>query len=109
VKYQPPPIAPASEQEIAEMLGRLPGWRRSGDRFVRELEFRDFDEALHFVDALGQAAVDYLRRPEICITEFNNVILTVANEHHAGLTLAELRLAAKVHTFIESTLPGTRE
>jgi 4a-hydroxytetrahydrobiopterin dehydratase len=105
MKYQPPPVTFASEDEIAEALASLPGWRRKGDRLTRELELRDFDEALSFVGALGHVAVDYLRRPDICITGFNNVILTIENEHHAGLTLAELRLAAKVHAFIESTLP----
>jgi hypothetical protein len=35
---------------------------------------------------------DHLRRPDMCITEFNHVRLSVANPHHAGLTQAEIRL-----------------
>jgi len=46
-------------------------------------------------------AVDYLRRPDMCISEFNRVRLRVVNSHHAGLTEAELRLVAKTSAVID--------
>jgi 4a-hydroxytetrahydrobiopterin dehydratase len=79
---------------------RTRGWRRSGDALVRELSFRDFSAALKFVDTVGTEAVDYLRRPDLAISNFNQVRVTIANPHHAGLTAAELRLAAKVDAVI---------
>jgi hypothetical protein len=36
------------------------------------------------VNRLAEAAEDHLRRPDMCITEFNHVQITVANLHHAG-------------------------
>jgi 4a-hydroxytetrahydrobiopterin dehydratase len=72
------------------------GWRRVGKSLVRELSFRDFDEAFAFVERIANEAVDYLRRPDICIFAFNRVRLTIANPHRDGLTEAELRLARKV-------------
>lgn len=77
-----------------------PGWRRVGRSLVRELSFRDFDEAFGFVQRVANEAVDYMRRPEICIFGFNRVRLTVANPHHAGLTGSELRLARKVDAIL---------
>ena len=77
-----------------------PGWRRVGRSLVRELSFRDFDEAFRFVQRVANEAVDYMRRPDICIFGFNRVRLTVANPHHAGLTEAELRLARKVDAML---------
>jgi 4a-hydroxytetrahydrobiopterin dehydratase len=77
------------------------GWRRVGQTLVRELEFRDFDEALAFVERLGREAEDHFRRPDMCILEFNRVRLTIANRHHAGITQAELRLAEKVDAVID--------
>jgi 4a-hydroxytetrahydrobiopterin dehydratase len=82
------------------------GWLREGDALVRELAFRDFDEAMRFVERVARAAVDYLRRPDICILEFNRVRLTIANPHHGPLTLAEVRLAAKVDAVIAEFRPG---
>jgi 4a-hydroxytetrahydrobiopterin dehydratase len=79
-----------------------PGWRRIGEALVRELSFRDFDQAMEFVKRVAESAEDYLRRPDICILEFNLVRLTIVNPHRAGITQAELRLAAKVDAVIDS-------
>jgi 4a-hydroxytetrahydrobiopterin dehydratase len=77
------------------------GWRRVEDALVRELAFRDFDQALAFVERVGVVAADHQRRPDMCILEFNRVRLTIRNPHRAGITEAERRLAAKVDAAIE--------
>ena len=82
-------------------LSGRPGWRRSGQTLSRELAFRDFDEAMAFVEHVAKAAEDHLRRPDMCILDFNRVRLTVANPRHAGITPAELRLVAKVDELID--------
>ena len=38
----------------------------------------------------------------MCISEFNRVRIIVANPHHAGITEAERRLAAKVDAVVRS-------
>jgi 4a-hydroxytetrahydrobiopterin dehydratase len=81
---------------IARRQPADPGWRRVGQSLVRELSFRNFDQAFAFVQHVAHEAVDYLRRPDICIFDFNRVRLTIANPHRAELTEAELRLARKV-------------
>jgi 4a-hydroxytetrahydrobiopterin dehydratase len=82
-----------------------PGWRREGEELVRELTLRDFDDALHFLEHVAAAAVDYVRRPDMCISHFNRVRLSVANLHGAGLTVAEFRLAAKVNAIVDEHHP----
>ena len=77
-----------------------PGWRRAGQSLVRELSFRDFDDAIAFVDRVAREAEDYLRRPDICILDFNRVRLRITNPHRAGITRAETRLAEKVNAVI---------
>lgn len=101
-----------SEDELEEALARLPGWRRRGLKLTRELRLRDFEEAVDLVERIAKAAVDYFRRPDMCISEFNRVRLTIENRHHAGFTLAEMRLLGKVEAILEeydrdaSCLPG---
>jgi 4a-hydroxytetrahydrobiopterin dehydratase len=77
-----------------------PGWRRAGQSLMRDVSFRDFDQAIAFVQRVADAAQDHLRRPDMCILHFNEVRLTIANPNHAGLTHAELRLARKVNAVL---------
>jgi 4a-hydroxytetrahydrobiopterin dehydratase len=76
------------------------GWRREGQSLVREFEFRDFSAAIAFLERVAACAEDFQRRPDMCILEFNRVRLTITNPHHAGLTEAEHRLAAKVESVL---------
>jgi pterin-4a-carbinolamine dehydratase len=76
------------------------GWKVSGDRLVRELLMWDFDEAMRMAERIAEAAEDHFRRPDMFITEFNRLRIIVANPHHAGITEAERRLAAKVDTVV---------
>lgn len=77
------------------------GWRRTGSSLVRELTFRDFDQAMAFLEEVATTAEDHLRRPDMCIFDFNRVRLTITNLNHSGITQAELRLAEKVDAIID--------
>ena len=81
------------------------GWRRQGDSLVREIEFRDFSDALAFLERIASTVEDHLRRPDMCILSYNRVRLTIGNPDHAGLTAAEIRLAEKVNRVIEPDSP----
>jgi pterin-4a-carbinolamine dehydratase len=72
---------------------------------VRELTLRDFDDAMRFLERVAEAAVDYGRRPDMCVSEYNRVRLSVANLHHAGFTLAEMRLLEKVNAILDEHHP----
>jgi pterin-4a-carbinolamine dehydratase len=90
-----------TREERAQLaLAVRQGWRHEGDTLVRDLTFRDFDEGMRFLERVAREAVDYLRRPDMSIAS-NRVRLSIANLHHAHLTLAEMRLAAKVTAVID--------
>jgi pterin-4a-carbinolamine dehydratase len=82
--------------DVDRALEHRAGWQRRGEALVREVMTRDFDEAYALVARVAAVAEDHGRRPDMCISEFNHVRLTVANPHHAGLTLAEVRLVDRV-------------
>ena len=79
------------------------GWRLVGQALVREFAFRDFDHGLAFVERIASGAEDHLRRPDICILDFNRVRLRIANPNRAGITQAELRLADKVNAVVSGS------
>jgi len=85
-----------TEEQLREAVAQRPGWRRQGDTLVREHAFRDYPEALQFLERVGLSAEDFFRHPDVAIIDGNRVRITIANPNHAGLTDAELRLAAKV-------------
>jgi pterin-4a-carbinolamine dehydratase len=73
----------------------MSGWRQEGGALVRELAFRDHDQAREFADTIADRAEDYHRHPDLVIT-LNRVRIVIENLHHAGITRAEERLAEKV-------------
>jgi 4a-hydroxytetrahydrobiopterin dehydratase len=89
-----------SHEEVDLVLEDQPGWSRVGDTLVRELQFKDFDDAMRFFERVAEAAVDYGRRPDMCIEHNNLVRLEISNPHNAGITLAELRLGAKINEVV---------
>lgn len=90
-----------TDAELDRALAGHQGWRREGEVIVRQVTCRDFPAALAFVERVAQAAVDYDRRPDMCILENNHVRVSIRNLHHLGFTQAEMRLAAKVNAIFE--------
>jgi pterin-4a-carbinolamine dehydratase len=88
------------EGTIANASPRVRPWRRDGDSLVRELTFRDFDGAMGFVERVAREAVDFERRPDMCIEQFNHVALTIRNLNRAGITEAERRLVDRVDAIV---------
>jgi pterin-4a-carbinolamine dehydratase len=76
------------------------GWRWRRNALIRELRFRDFDNSIAFLEEVGRRGADYSRRPDMAISG-GRVRLTIANPNHAGITLAELRVAAKVNMVVQ--------
>lgn len=95
------PHAVPITHELAEIITAHRTWKHDDDKLVRELSFRDFDEAWEFLEHTVRNTKDYERRPDMYIS-LGHVRLTIRNPHHVGITLAELRLAAKVNRVIDS-------
>jgi len=94
---EPPALG---EDELRRALVKERGWELRDGTLVRELTARDFEHALRIFEALARCATDYGRRPDMCISEFNHVRLSISNPHNAGFTAAELRLAARVNEIL---------
>lgn len=87
--------------KLEELLAAEREWRLHGETLVRDLSFRDFETAIGFLERVAFRAEDYNRHPDVHISR-GHVRFTITNPHHAGITLAELRLAAKVNAAIEA-------
>ena len=83
-----------SDQEISDRLGDG-DWRREGDEIVRDWKFKDFAEAITFVNRVAEAAEEANHHPDILVHGWNNVRLSLTNHSAGGLTEADFEMAGK--------------
>jgi 4a-hydroxytetrahydrobiopterin dehydratase len=83
------------EQLTNRLAGRM-GWKRSGDKIWKDYQFKDFAEALAFVNALGELAERAGHHPDILIHQWNKVRLELTTHDEGGLTKKDFDLAEQI-------------
>jgi 4a-hydroxytetrahydrobiopterin dehydratase len=81
-----------SDDEIAARL-EDGDWRREGNAIVREWRFKDFGEAISFVNRVADVAESANHHPDILVHGWNHVRLTLSTHSEGGITGADLKLA----------------
>ncbi|QUV78955.1 4a-hydroxytetrahydrobiopterin dehydratase [Chloracidobacterium thermophilum] len=82
--------------ELEKQLGDLPAWQCQSGRLVRTLTFRNFADALDFVNRVGKLAEEANHHPDILLHNWNQVTLTLWTHDAGGLTLLDVNLAHKI-------------
>ena len=82
-----------SREEIAKRLPALHGWSLDGDAIKKQFTFRDFPEAVHFVDKLVPIAEAADHHPDVLIN-YKRVTLTYSTHSEGGLTEKDFAGAA---------------
>jgi 4a-hydroxytetrahydrobiopterin dehydratase len=75
---------------------KLSDWKLSEKEINRQFVFKDFKEALAFVNKVGEAAEKVNHHPDILI-EWNKVSLKLSTHDQGGLTEKDLNLAEKIN------------
>ena len=73
-------------------------WRQEGDSLVRDLEFKDFAEAMAFINKVAEAAEQRNHHPDILIHGWNKVRLTLSTHSEGKVTDDDRELAAQIDT-----------
>jgi 4a-hydroxytetrahydrobiopterin dehydratase len=81
-----------SDDEIAARLEDS-DWRREGNAIVRDWRFKDFGEAISFVNRVADVAEGANHHPDILLHGGNHVRLTLSTHAEGGITGADLKLA----------------
>jgi 4a-hydroxytetrahydrobiopterin dehydratase len=71
-------------------------WREEGAALVRDVEFRNFADALAFVNRVGEAAEEANHHPDILIHGWNKVRLTLSTHSEGRITDADHRMAERI-------------
>ena len=84
-----------SDIAIQRELGGLTGWSRRGDALTRTYQFRNFADAMEFVNRVASIAEGANHHPDIDI-RYSKVTLTLSTHDAGGITANDLNLAKAV-------------
>jgi 4a-hydroxytetrahydrobiopterin dehydratase len=86
---------PLSQKESEDLLQKIPLWSLGIRAIEREFLFKDFREAMEFVNHVAAIANDQDHHPDIFIS-YNKVQLTLSTHKIGGLSMNDFIVAAKI-------------
>lgn len=90
-------VEPFDKEKINAYTPALPQWSVKDDKAIeREFKFKNFREALTFVNNVGTIAEDENHHPDISLHGWNKVKLTLSTHAIGGLSENDFILAAKI-------------
>jgi 4a-hydroxytetrahydrobiopterin dehydratase len=84
-----------TETEIRERVSSLPGWTLKESTLQCTRKFKDFVEAVEFVNKLVEPAESAGHHPDIEIS-YNKVIISLTTHDAGGLTQKDVDLAGVI-------------
>ncbi|HEX6575024.1 MAG TPA: 4a-hydroxytetrahydrobiopterin dehydratase [Gemmatimonadaceae bacterium] len=84
-----------SDIAIQRELGSLTGWSRRGEVLTRTYSFRNFTQAMEFVNRVAVLAEEANHHPDIDI-RYSKVTLTLSTHDAGGITTNDLELAKAI-------------
>lgn len=93
-------MPPLPHARIKELLKEIPDWSLEEGRIVRLFKFKDFRQAIGFVNKIADLAESENHHPNISIYGWNNVKLTFYTHAIKGLSENDFIMAAKVDQVI---------
>jgi 4a-hydroxytetrahydrobiopterin dehydratase len=71
-------------------------WRQEGESLVRDYEFKDFAQAMAFVNRVAEAAEEANHHPDILVHGWNKVRLTLTTHSAGALTDSDRAMAERI-------------
>jgi 4a-hydroxytetrahydrobiopterin dehydratase len=91
-----PKLEPA---EVQARLAEIPGWTAREERLGRTFQFKDFREAMGFLNRMADVAEGEGHHPDFCV-HYNRVDVTVWTHAIGGLSENDFILAAKIDALV---------
>jgi 4a-hydroxytetrahydrobiopterin dehydratase len=96
-------VARLSDEEIDTALAAadMPDWQRDGDRITKEFRFRNFVDAIAFIDRLVAPAEATNHHPDL-ENHYNRVRVTLHTWDEGGVTEKDVALARDIEGLSEA-------
>lgn len=85
-----------NQEQINSNLNNLTGWSYLDNSISKEFRFKDFIEALSFVNAVGLESEKMDHHPDILMFAWNKVKITISTHSAGGVTENDFELAQKI-------------
>ncbi|HEY9725181.1 MAG TPA: 4a-hydroxytetrahydrobiopterin dehydratase [Chroococcales cyanobacterium] len=91
-----------SEQEVTHQIQSLPDWMLEGKEIRRTFQFKNFVEAIDFVNRLVEPAEMAGHHPDLAIS-YNKVTVSLTTHDAGGLTQKDFDLAKTISQLAASS------
>jgi 4a-hydroxytetrahydrobiopterin dehydratase len=85
-----------TQDEITKNLSSLSDWMQEENQIAKDFQFKDFAEALTFVNKVGAEAEKMDHHPDIFIHSWNKVKITISTHSEGGITKKDFQLAENI-------------
>ena len=86
---------PLTQAEIERKIQTVPQWQQEGQTITRTFEFKNFVEAIDFVNKLVEPAETAGHHPDLSIS-YNKVMVSLTSHDAGGLTQKDFALAQTI-------------
>lgn len=86
-----------------ELLRTLDGWDLQGERLHRHFQFKNFERAMRFVNALASLAEAEGHHPDFSVHDWNQLDVTTWTHSLGGLSENDFILAGKIDALPRDT------
>lgn len=83
-------------EEINVLLKKVNKWQATEKEIFKTFMFKDFKEALEFINKIGSIAEDEGHHPDINLYSYKNVKITLSTHAINGLSENDFIIAAKI-------------
>lgn len=88
---------PLNKEEAERFILKLDKWSLVEDKFIEKIIiFKDFKDAIFFVDKISVIAEDEGHHPNISVFDYNKVKITLTTHNIGGLSENDFIMAAKI-------------
>ncbi len=92
-------------EQVQTAMMAAPDWAETGGQIHRTFQFKDFVEAMKFVNKVAEQAEADQHHPDVLI-RWNKVTLTLSTHDAAGITAKDFALASKSDAFAKLFAPA---
>ena len=86
---------PLTQSEIEEEIQSVPQWQQAGQTIIRTFKFKNFVEAIAFIEQLVEPAEAAAHHPDLAIS-YNKVTVSLTSHDAGGLTEKDFALARTI-------------
>jgi 4a-hydroxytetrahydrobiopterin dehydratase len=93
-------MARLNNTKIQQELKHLTGWAKQRNGIKKKFEFKDFVQAMGFVNSIALLAERANHHPDIDI-RWNKVLLVLSTHSEGGITKKDIALAKEIQSLLK--------